>query len=335
MGQLSAWPTLCHADRTVGGLNMASVLGTSGLKTYLNDWRESRKNAQTRDVVNESMAAESFEIVDRDATQIDLSRLLENLVIPKLIAGCGSAERPLQAANLPQAILPAQPAICAADIVELTHICVREDAQALLDFVEKFLVAGNSVETIYIDLLAPAARKLGEYWEEDREDFVAVTMGLWRIQEVLRELTLRVPPVTRSGSGLRSALFSSMPGEQHSFGTLMVAEFFERAGWQADALIEPSRSELTGKFASQHYDLIGLTVSCDCSSAALAGVVTTIRTVSRNRNIKILVGGRAVNDQPQLVIECGADGTASDAPSAVALADHLVPLQLDRHDGQT
>ncbi len=109
----------------------------------------------------------------------------------------------------------------------------------------------------------------------------------------------------------------------------MVSECFQRAGWDADALIEPTQSELNGKLAKRYYDLVGLTVSRDCSTGALCSLVNTIKTVSTNPNIRILLGGRFINEQPALVDECGADATAADAPSAVALADILVPLKLE------
>ena len=107
----------------------------------------------------------------------------------------------------------------------------------------------------------------------------------------------------------------------------MVADCFERAGWACDVLIEPTTSELTGKIAHHRYDLVGLTVSCDCSSAALGNLVTALRAVSNNPGIRIMVGGRSINERPELLGECGADATASDAPSAVALAEYLVPAK--------
>ena len=268
----------------------------------------------------------------RDAGEADLSLMLENLVIPRLIAQNGGLARSGSEAAAPLTATKGRPAISASDVARLTEMSVNEDANRLLSFVERFLMTGHSVETIFVELLAPSARLLGEYWEEDREDFVTVTMALWRIQEVLRELTLRVPPVQRPGSGQRTALFSTLPGEQHSLGTMMIAECFERAGWRADVLIEPQRPELTGKFASCHYDLVGLTISCDCSSGSLADLITTIRTVSRNPRVKVLIGGHAVNRQPAMVIGSGADGTAVDAVSAMKLAESLVPLMLETPD---
>jgi MerR family transcriptional regulator, light-induced transcriptional regulator len=306
---------------------MASVFGITGLKSRLDDWRGLRRSADIigdADSDNSDHNRTSPGHINGDA---DLSQLLENLVIPKLIAGADQQRCPVAARAL-QPKAASRPAISAADVEEFTRLCISDDAHCLLDFVEPRLNAGNSVETIYIDLLAPAARRLGQYWEADSEDFVSVTMGLWRIQEVLRELTLRVPPSAHAGNGMRSALFTPMPGEQHSFGTLMVAEFFERAGWHVDVLIEPTQSELTTKCAQRRYDLVGLTVSCDSTSGALSGLVASVRAVSNNPDVKVLVGGRVINEQPDLAADCGADGTAVDAPSAVALADRLVPVKL-------
>lgn len=312
---------------------MASVLGYTGLKSKLKDWRESRGRHASDGAASADRTPRAGDSNQAAGTSVDLPRVLETLVIPKLVAGCSPARRspPLQAKHIDRT--QQERPIPESAVEAFASLCMTGDAPTLLDYAERFLSAGHSVETIYIGLLAPAARRLGEFWEADKEDFVNVTMGLWRIQEVLRELTLKVPPMMRAGGSLRTSLFSTMPGDQHSFGTLMVAECFERSGWQTEVLIEPTQSELIGKSARQRYDLIGLTVSCDCSSATLAGLVTAIKAVSSNPCVKVLVGGPAINLMPELAMECGADGTAVDARAAIGLADRLVPLEADRLAG--
>jgi MerR family transcriptional regulator, light-induced transcriptional regulator len=309
---------------------MATVFGISGLRSKLDGWRGGRKNIESKDLADANSGANPFTVVAPRNEDHNLSLLLENLVIPKLIADRDKRNNWLHLPGLSASgKVERQSAITTADVEKFTQLSIDGEALALLDFVDHCLETGSSVETVYVELLAPAARRLGEYWEEDSEDFVGVTMGLWRIQEILRELALRIPPKSRPGHGQRSALFSMMPGEQHSFGTLMVAECFQRAGWDTDVLIEPTQSELTGKFAKQHYDLIGLTVSRDCSTSALGSMVKTIKAVSSNPHVRILLGGRVINEQPELVDECGADATANDAMSAVALADRLVPVNFE------
>ncbi len=309
---------------------MATVFGISGLKSKLDDWRGIRKNIQPQEIDVVDFVTSDLRVVDDTDSGYDLSILLENLVIPKLIADRDKGNNWLHMPGLSQASQQTRErAITQIDVEEFAQLSITGEAHTLLDFVDRCLETGSSVETVYVELLAPAARRLGEYWDADSEDFVGVTMGLWRIQEILRELTLRIPPKSRPGHGKRSALFSPMPGEQHSFGTLMVAECFQRAGWDIDILIEPTQSELTAKFAKRHYDLIGLTVSNDCSRGALVSTVKTIKAVSSNPHIKVMMGGRVINDHPELVDECGADATAIDAVAAVTLGDELVPVNLE------
>lgn len=312
---------------------MATVFGISGLKSKLDGWRGIRKNTEPQELAVARSGTNPLRIVVTPDEGYDLSLLLENLVIPKLIADRDKGDQRDNWLHMPGFSPSEKPvrqaAITDSDVEEFTRLSICGEAHELLDFVDHCLETGSSVETVYIELLAPAARRLGEYWEEDSEDFVGVTMGLWRIQEILRELTLRVPPKSRPGQGMRSALFSMMPGEQHSFGTLMVAECFQRAGWDTDVMIQPTQSDLTGKFANRHYDLIGLTVSRDCSTALLGSMVKTIKAVSSNPHVRIMLGGRVINQQPELVEECGADATAIDATSAVALADRLVPVKFE------
>lgn len=321
---------------------MATVFGFAELRSRLDDWRSQLK-------VMPSGLSYATGFRKKPAVQQDdgveaaheLSLLIENLVIPRLIADSdetvgliGRAETQssmtdgaVDPAKSPAPFRPAAPAITTTDVTAFTRMTVADNARALIDFVDGFLDSGISVESIYLDLLAPAARRLGEYWENDRNDFVDVTMGLWRIQEVLRELTLRVPPPMVAGFGQRSALFATVPGEQHSLGTLMLAECFHRAGWDTDILIEPSRAELLARFAQRNFDLIGLTVSCDYPTGALSQLITAIRSVSSHCGTCIMLGGRLINDNPQLVCACGADATAPDAAAAVALANELVPLK--------
>jgi methanogenic corrinoid protein MtbC1 len=201
---------------------------------------------------------------------------------------------------------------------------LRLEAASLLEEVDAFIAKGASVETICLDLLAPAARKLGEMWERDDCDFLDVTMGLWRLQEVMREVAAR-SPVEMGGMVLPySALFSPMPGDHHNFGTLMIEEVFARGGWCSEALVKPERRELLDRLARQPFDLLGLTLARDCPSAALKNLIKAVRNVSANPRIVVLVGGRMINENPRMATEVGADGTGADALAALELANSLV-----------
>lgn len=246
-----------------------------------------------------------------------LAEILENAILPRLLAAHGLMPKdrgPTRPGPVPDQF----------DVETLAPLAMDVEADALLDHVDALLRQGVSVDSLFVDLLAPAARHLGIMWDEDRCDFVQVAMGLWRLQEVVREISARLPPEHPPGYGHQHVLLAAMPGEQHSFGTVMVDEMFRRDGWQTDALLDATRAELIERVARDWFDVVGLTVSRDCNIDPLPRLIRALRSVSRNPRIIVMVGGRTFMQDPSLAAAVGADGTATDAIKATAVARDLV-----------
>ena len=198
----------------------------------------------------------------------------------------------------------------------------RDDDRAA-EQVAALIARGVAVETIYLDLLAPAARRLGEMWTDDRCDFVDVTVALGRLQRILRDAShLFVGRDTQPGSG--RVLLSCIPGEQHSLGLFMVSEFFVRDGWEVSVGAPVIECDLATLLAAEWFDVLGFSVACNSRLSWLSREIPRLRKRSRNRRITVLVGGRVFSDQPEMVDRVHADATASDARAAAALARRLV-----------
>ncbi|MEO1489090.1 MAG: cobalamin-dependent protein [Pseudomonadota bacterium] len=210
------------------------------------------------------------------------------------------------------------------DTQDLAELPLRLDAANLLEEVDRFLKGGVTPESVYLDMLAPAARRLGEMWENDECDFVDVTMGLWRLQEVMREIAARSPAITDPFSEPRRALFAPLPGDVHGFGAQMIDNVFTNAGWDSDVLINPQRRQLLDYVANKPLDLVGLSISRSCPAAGLASLIKAIRSVSQNPHVCVLIGGPTVNQDPGIVAEVGADGTGVDAKAALDVAERLI-----------
>lgn len=246
----------------------------------------------------------------------ELNEMIEGEIIPRLLMVHSAGARAERIAR--------NSTISDAEAERFALMPLTADTAEMMAEVDALLVRGVSVESIFLDLLAPSARKLGKCWDDDLCDFVDVTLGLTRLHEVLREVALRAPCVVTRFTCPRSALFSPMPGDQHNFGSLMLEEIFNRAGWITDALIAPTQKSMLDRIAREHVDLIGLTLSNDSTSGAVSELISAIRGVSANPHIKVLVGGRMVNANPVFAAEAGADGTAEDGKSALILADQMV-----------
>ena len=246
--------------------------------------------------------------------------LVESEIIPRLMVAHGRDND-----HLAVSTGPGSATVSFHEAKAFAPLAIDFDASDLLDHVDVFLQRGVSIDTVFIELLAPAARHLGEMWDDDTADFVTVTMALWRLQEVVRELSARVPVRGSGGEPhVRAALFSVMPGDDHSFGTVIVEDVFRRAGWATDLMTATSTSSLLAMVARNSYDLVGLTVSGTVCAADAPSLINAIRSVSRNPLVGIMVGGNLFNVAPQLAIEIGADATAPDALQALAAADTLV-----------
>ncbi len=254
--------------------------------------------------------------VDRDCAK-SLSALIEGEIIPRLMAAHAVDAERLSGFDSDWPIDD-------ADIQALAPLVMEVDADALLAHVEAILDRGVSVEAVMVDLLAPIARLLGEYWEDDRCDFVDVTMGLWRLQEVVHEIANRVSSNRTPPAPRHRALFASMPGDQHSFGVVVLDEMFRRGGWQTDRISEAEKADLLRAAGSDWFDMIGLTISCDCHIGDLASIVAALRKISLNPHVFIMVGGRLFSANPDLAVQVGADATARDAKLALEVAGDLV-----------
>ena len=244
-----------------------------------------------------------------------VDHVIESEVIPRLLVSHDI---------LPHSLPPGSGAVDPIEVAAFAPLAVTLEAHELLAEVEAFARRGLSVERIFIEVLAPAARWLGDEWTEDRIDFLDVTMGLWRLQEVLREIAARYPSCGSERSTPRSALFAPFPGDQHSFGASMIDECFARAGWDTELLLSPTRATLLERVGARHFDLVGLTVSNDCHIGPLSSLVTAVRNVSRNPNISVMLGGRVLTADPGLAERVGADATAATATDALATADLLL-----------
>lgn len=248
-----------------------------------------------------------------------LARFIETDIVPQLLLA--HREAPMGAPTRTGAIAP--------DIADaFARACLDEEVAPLLARVETLLAAGIGVETVYLHLLAPAARRLGEWWEEDSCDFVHVTMGLWRLQELVHALGALVPGRAPDSTAPRRILLTPIPGDQHSFGIVMVEEFFRRAGWSTWSAPCLDEDELLTLLAGRHFDVLALSVSVDQYLKDLPSLIALLRQASRNSEILVMVGGRPFIDDPARALALGADATAADGRAAVTLAESLLTKRL-------
>lgn len=239
-----------------------------------------------------------------------LVRTIEGEIVPRMIVGRRTAVR--SSTSLRSAAAPRR-SLDHEDVAELTRLLIDHEAAVAAAYVETIHHEGASMKSICLGLLAPAARELGWMWEQDRADFVQVTVGLCRLHEVLRGMSRSLRIEHTAPERGSSVLLVPAPGEQHTFGLMMVAEFFRRAGWEVATEYPARMDQLLSLVSQERYTLVGLTVAGEDRLDGLSGRIAQIRRASRNKGVGVLVGGRLFVDDPELALRVGADATARDA----------------------
>ena len=250
-----------------------------------------------------------------------MQNTMEQEIIPRLVLSCRSSGA---ARSGPDA---ATGNGADADGVEAFAGClIAEDTTAASRYLSRLRRQGAALEDIYLDLFAPAAHYLGYLWEQDLCDIVDVTLGVGRLQQMVRELSPEFQTAQGSADQHRRVLLLPIPGEQHTFGLTLMAEFFRRANWHVWGWPLVEDADLMTLVREQWFAVIGITVGGEVSLAGLKSLVQAIRRESGNPSVGVMVGGPIFLQQPQLTRQVGADATAVDARQAVCQAESLLEL---------
>lgn len=239
----------------------------------------------------------------------DFAAVIENVIVPRLLMNRVEAEAALRRAS----------DIKAHSVAEFVRLATNENPEAAIQFVRDLIERGLPFQSILTDLMAPAARALGQEWDNDATSFVEVTLGVARMHRILREFD-GVPAHLWSNAGEgRHALILPTPGEHHTFGIRLVQEFLLREGWSVTNYQVESEAQLVDVLRSGHFDVVGLSLGHESLLKAFLSAIRLIRTKTRNARVKIIVGGAYFAERPELAGECGADAYAPDAQSSVEI----------------
>lgn len=270
---------------------------------------------------NWGQAGKPYELEPAGPLKEVLDKLIEAEIIPRLmLVNRGAAE--MMKADGSQTIRSLR--FEADQVDDFARRTITADPDDLVAEIDALMDAGASHEDILLKLMAPAARRLGKLWDEDGCDFADVTIGLMKMHRVLERVNADCPTGMGAGGVSPRVLLAPAPGEQHVFGVVMVGEFFTRAGWRVRCESTPEVAHIARAVSEDHYDVVGLSVSSDLNLRTLRSAIKLVRARSLNRDVFVLVGGNAFNEDLGLAKKVGADATATDGVRAVVTAQRLV-----------
>lgn len=177
---------------------------------------------------------------------------------------------------------------------------------------------------VYLEVLLPAQREIGRLWHLGDVSVAEEHLVSATTQRSMAVLANTAPAAEPNGKTLVAA---AVAGNAHDIGLRAVADLFQLEGWRAifvgsDVPIRDLPSTLT--FFEADLLLLGATLSTHVQKVA-----ETIRIVRDRceRDVKIVVGGAAFDEAPDLWRRVGGDGYSPTAGGAVDLGGRLVGLQ--------
>lgn len=178
---------------------------------------------------------------------------------------------------------------------------------------------GYPLEQIFADLIAPAARLLGQKWIDDELDFLDVTVAAGRLQRVV--MCLRQ---SHGAAGLlrEAMLLTCAPGEQHTLGLQLAAEYLTEAGLEVVPFIAADFGEIENVLRSRSFSYVGISIGSQSLIGAALSAIECSRAAAKSSSLKVIVGGAAILENACLTSSAtGADCVARDLGQALAFVE--------------
>lgn len=190
-----------------------------------------------------------------------------------------------------------------------------------IKLIEDTVKMGTGVKEIYLQVFQPCHYEIGRLWMENK-----ISVGQEHFCSTVTQMIMsQLYPYTLNPEkkGCRCVL-SCVGGELHQIGMHMVADFLEMDGWDTYFLGANTPPESISKMVkSSKADILGLSMAMSIRWRSAYEVIGHIRQVCGEKEVKILAGGLAFNNYPELWKKIGADGCAADADQAVETANAL------------
>lgn len=193
------------------------------------------------------------------------------------------------------------------------------DITECLKISSEFIKTENDIPVFYQYIIHPAMYDVGILWEKDEISVAQEHLASAIVTRLLASITTRS---SRTEKNKGKLLITSSPNEFHQIGAWMISDVFELNGWDVRFLgADTPKNELFRLTRDFMPDVIAVSVTMPFNVDKAAEIISEIKNSEDLKTVKVLVGGRVFNDNPDLWKKIGADGFASDPLTAKDLAE--------------
>ena len=204
----------------------------------------------------------------------------------------------------------------AAQRQRLRNRLLAGDEAGAWTLVELAMASGASPTAVYLELLAPVLRDIGEQWAAKN---VSVAQEHQATSAALRLMGRLGPRFTRPGRTPGTLIVASAPDDHHTIPAAMVADIVRARGFDVVNLggATPPEALAEAVAASDRLLAVGISVGRADNAKAVRAAARAARAAGPD-GLVVLIGGpavRSLDDARRL----GADGWAVDAAELVGV----------------
>lgn len=182
--------------------------------------------------------------------------------------------------------------------------------------VDAMHAAGLSDVDIVDRYIPETARRLGEKWHTDEMSFADVTIGVARLQAMVREIAVEWERSVESDPTAPCVLVVVRETEHHMLGASVLSSQFRRLGVAVRVVLCVSDDDVLAEAQSGEYDMIAISASSRENHFALRNLVGSLKELAGG-DLKIAIGGSILDAHEDLRNIVGADVATRDPAEAL------------------
>lgn len=163
----------------------------------------------------------------------------------------------------------------------------RDQALVVLTAALDAGIARDDIADFYIPALA---RIMGEAWCSDQMSFAAVTIGVSRLQAMLRALGPDWAGDQSANPAAPSIMLIVPPDVHHTLGAMVLAGQLRRKGLSIRMMVGSQLHEIAEKLRRTQYDAIFISSSLGETLESLRRIVNVVRSAAK-KPLPIVIGG--------------------------------------------
>ena len=204
---------------------------------------------------------------------------------------------------------------------QLRDAVINGHAKAAASLTADALASGLGAQEIVDTALIPAMDEAGRLFDQG-EFFVPELLVAARAMKAAQALI--TPLLAAAGAASRGKIvIGTVKGDLHDIGKNLVVALLQGGGFEVvDLGADVSPESFVAAVRDHAPDVVGLSALLTTTMLQMQQTIRALGEAGLRDRVKVMVGGAPITDR--FARDCGADGYADNAATAVALARTLV-----------